>query len=957
MKGKRTPVFHGLGITWMVNILCAFGLCHTTAAFSAENELNTSLNLEANDSLRAFDAVDFELAYDVLLGAGDLERAFLVAQKAVHTSPEVRLWRRKLARVSNWTQRPEIATQQWLMLFKWGDRTLEVVQGVIVGAHLVKEPRWTLLAWTELAMRQALTPANWQDILVTYEELSEPAKGSQFFEDEFTRRKNPLLLEYAGRLAENAGDDTRALRLYQQRTALEPFSLDVTLKAVVLMIRLNKMQDALELLQIHRDQVSDNSHEYWYLLGEVAWETREYDLAKQAYTQYTVLPQANSADWSRLIYLVRRDHPAQAADLAIQAFRRFSSVEQLLYGLGIYAELGDDSRQARVLAALDPATVDQLVKNPQFLTLRARLYQRQGKTELAWDDYRSLLQRAPNDSSAVLANLWFLIDHQRIDLLPSFVRKYHTVAMKDATYWQAFAAANQTLERHHEAVTWYAKSVAQNSTDVLMLLNYSDALERTAQVGMAGRMRRHAWQLLRQQYPQTPALSADQMAPQMLALARLTLMDQPGDPGLGLVRTWVQQMRGLPDAPTTEQTAVLVLGWSIVKEQSYNARHWMWARYARQSQSAPPIWGDIQTALQLHETQVMDRLLTRRSDALPIYNRYDTAYALGHLQQALDIAFHGMSANEDEPLYDRYRQHIPGQSNYTQLQWETNKQSSLESRGLRFETRLVVHPKLQLTLTASHQMQTGTGSLMKPLTPDAERISKLQMLWKGASGDSSLVFARREELDGLMSFQLSQSFQWGARLQLEGGLDVGTPTAISLPLRVAGYENSLVGVANYNLGRREYLRAGSRYAHYFTPWGDALGTGRIFDAEFGYRLRTDYPDWRLRTFLTHQSFSREVGVSGLVVPEGSTSIGLCLNMGENVSGQNMQTTYSRAWRPFFDACLDHNAVTGNGLRGVVGMAGSLNGEDHLLIRLEHAGATQPGASPTQSLVVRYRHYF
>jgi len=957
MKGKRISVFQGPGIMWMVTVLCTLGLGYTTAAFPAENKPNTSLNLDSTESLRSFDAVDFELAYDVLLGAGDLKRAFLVAQKAVQASPEDRLWRLKLARVSNWTQHPEVATQQWLTLFKWGDRTLEVVQGVVVGAHLVKEPQWMLLAWTELAKRQTLTPPNWIDILATYEELAEPANGSQFFEEEFIRRQNPLLLEYAGRLAENAGDDTRALRLYQRRAALAPFSMDVTLKAVVLMIRLNKMQDALALLQTHRNQVPARSHEYWYLLGEVAWETREYDLAKEAYTQYAKMPQANSADWSRLIYLVRRDHPAQAADFAVEAFRRFSSIEQLLYGLGIYAELGDHNTQARVLAALDPATVAELVKNPQFLTLRAQLYQRQGKSELAWDDYRSLLQIAPHDANAILANLWFLIDHQHVDLLRSFVRQYHAVALKNATYWQAFAAANQTLELHREAVFWYAKAVVQNSNDVLMLLNYADALERTAQVGMAGRIRRHAWQLLKQQYPQTPAMPADQMVPQMLALARLMLMDQPGDPSLELVRQWVQQMRGLQDAPATEQTAVLVLGWSIVKEQPHNARQWMWTRYARQSRSAPPIWGDSQTALQLHETQVMDQLLTRRADALPLYNRYDTAYALGHLQQALGIAFHGMTVNEDEPLYDRYRQHVPGQANYTQVQWESNKQNSLASRGLRVETRLVVHPKLQITMSASHQMQTGSGALMRPLTPDTERISKLQMLWKGASGDSRLVWARREELDGLMSFQLSQSIQWGARLQLQGGLDVGSPTAISLPLRVAGYENSLVGVANFTLGRREYIRAGSRFVHYFTSWGDSLGTGRIFDAEFGYRLRTDYPDWRLRTFLTHQSFSREAGVSSLVVPEGSTTVGLCLNMGENLSGQNLQTTYSRAWRPFFDACLDHNAATGNGLRGAVGMAGSLNGEDHLLIQLQHADDTLPGASPTQSLVVRYRHYF
>jgi hypothetical protein len=65
-----------------------------------------------SESLRAFDPQDFELAYQVLLGVGDLKRAFLVAQRAVQALPGDRQWRRKLAQVSEWTQRPDIAAQQ-----------------------------------------------------------------------------------------------------------------------------------------------------------------------------------------------------------------------------------------------------------------------------------------------------------------------------------------------------------------------------------------------------------------------------------------------------------------------------------------------------------------------------------------------------------------------------------------------------------------------------------------------------------------------------------------------------------------------------------------------------------------------------------------------------------------------------------------------------------------------------
>lgn len=967
---------------WFPLLALVWTISSRQLALAAPPSAPIAAPVGATESLRPFDPQDFSLAYDVLLGAGDLQRAYLVAQRAVQVLPNDRQWRRRLAQVSNWTQRPDVAAQQWLALFALGDRTQDTLQAVIRLAPLANQPLLALQAWAELAKGQSLTDVQWQDIFGLYEMAAEPLKGSQFFETQFATRKTPNLLEFAARLAENAGDDVRAQRLYSQRAAMAPFSMDVMLKAVVFLIRRDKMQDALTMLKAHQHQVPAQAIEYWRLLGQVAWEARDYGAAKKAYAHYSGLPEATLADWSRLIFLVRQEHPAQAADLAVQAYRRFESLDNLLLGLGIYAELGDMAAQARVYAELGGLGTNLLAKESRFLMLRGQFYQRQKKSELAWADYRQALKQAPQDTEVVLANLWFLIDGQRVDLLPALMRAYGAQAANDPTFWQAYAAANQALEHHREAVFWYAKATAHSVNDPLMLLNYADALERTDQLGMADRMRRHAWLQLKQKYPRSQSVPAAAQSAELLALARLRLMDQPGDPGLALVRQWVSQMRGLPDAPATEQTAVLVLGWAIVKEQFSNARAWMWLRYARQSQSAPPLWGDSQTALQLQETQTMDRLLTRHGEALPIYNRYDTAHELGHIQQAVDIAFKGMSQQDDEPLYDRYRQHVPGQANYVQLGWGVEHQGGLDSHGLRFETRLVINPKLHLTLSGSRLQQAGVDPLLQALTPATDRLASVQARWLGDRGETSLTLARRDELNGLMSFRLQQSVQLGGRLSLEGGVDLRTESTVSLPMQVAGYENSVYGAANYTLGKREYFRIAPRYSEYFTQFGDELGSGKMLDMEFGYRIRTEYPDWRLRAFLTRQLFSRPSSYSqGLAarlpadfvtavirelnladqrtyfIPDSSTTWGACWGMGENLAGQNLQTTYSRAWRPFFDVCLNHNTLNGSGLNGSLGLAGSVTGEDHLLLQLQRSDGTQSGSSPTNSLAVRYRRYF
>jgi hypothetical protein len=80
-------------------------------------------------------------------------------------------------------------------------------------------------------------------------------------------------------------------------------------------------------------------------------------------------------------------------------------------------------------------------------------------------------------------------------------------------------------------------------------------------------------------------------------------------------------------------------------------------------------------------------------------------------------------------------------------------------------------------------------------------------------------------------------------------------------------------------------------------------------------------------------------------------------MGENLAGQNLQTGYSRAWRPFLDLCVNRNTAGDEGYTGLLGFAGSLTGEDHLSVLLQNSGGYVAGSTATKSLAIRYRYYF
>lgn len=927
----------------------------------------------ADAMMRPFNPEDFALAYEILVGSGDLARAFQVAQHAVQQLPKDIAWRRKLAHVAEWTQRPLVAGEQWRTLFQLGDHSSETVLAVIRWSPSADSPLLALRAWAVRETQTTLTPEQWADIFDLYERAAEPGKGSRFFETQFERKKTPIFLEYAARFAENGGQVERAEALNMRRAQLEPFSLDAVLRAVVSLVRRDHMREALALMQTYENKVPASAAEYWRLLGQIAWELREYASAQGAYQRVAQTPLATPSDWSRLVLLVRQSHPVEAADLAMDAFRRFGALDQLVFALELYAENDDFPALARVFKSLSVDELSKAEQDVQFLLIRAQFRQRQKLPDLAWVDLHRALNIRPDATNVALAAMWFLIDEARTEPLSELLKHYVDQASKDPAYWLAYAAGNQVLDRNREAAFWYDKSIHRNPEDPLVLLNYADALERIQRAGMAARVRRHAWLNLKQKRLQPDSLQRLEKDSQLLAMVRLALLNQPGDQSLQVVRQLASQLRGLPvNAADSTQREALVLGWAISKEQYVNARAWMWLRYARQSVAQPPLWGDSQVALQLQETQTMDVLLRQKSSGLPIYNRYDTAYALGDVQQALDIAFKGMTAQDDEPLHDRFRQHAPLQANYVQVRASTENSDTLNVRGLQFETRLVVTPKLQFILGSSHVTPSSDDPNSAPLisVADSDRVTSIEARWLGQQGDSSLTLFQRGAVQDLTGLRLKQTYALNGRLSLEAGFNYQTETTLSLPLRLIGYENSLYGSLNYALGKREYFRISPHFSSYFTQYGENLGTGRRLDLEFGYRIRTEYPDWRVRGISTQQQLSP--GVAGdwpkslvpasiastlsdpvsYFIPEGSTTSGICLDM-----GQNLQTTYTRAWRPFLDVCINHNSVVGSGYTGVLGVAGSLTGEDHLLIQMENRKDSAPGSVPTRSLTLKFRHYY
>ncbi|WP_296510588.1 tetratricopeptide repeat protein [Rhodoferax sp.] len=931
--------------------------------------------------LRNMNPDDMALAYSVFLSTGDLTPALQIAQAAVTRSPSNREWRIRLARVAEWTQQPQIAAQQWAFLFRQGARDTDTLSQVTRLAWQMADLQVPIDAWAVVAKRRTLSGPEALEVLKLYEESAQPAEGSQFFEEQYRQHSDLKLLEFAARLAGNQGNDARALQLQLQvlDNPNNTFSLAAALDVVMLYVRSNRLPEALAFMQRNQARVPQEASEFWRLMGEVAWDLQQVDIARTAYGSYVKSTSATGDDWSRLVSLIDPAEPEQAALMAMEGYRRFALFPLLVQALERYAGMGNWRRMGEAMAMLQGPALTAAEKSSQFLLLRARYAQGMRQTENAWTDLRRAMAIDPLSKAIGLSSLWFLIEQRRTAEL-SHVLSHYQKSSNDADYWPAFAAAHLTLSQQREALHWYQRSLSKAPQDAFLLLNYADSLERNQQAGMAARVRRHAWLTLREKFPsENAAKVGENQSAEWRTMLRLALLNRPGDPALKQVRQWVGMLKTLPADASDTEAAELVLAWAISSEQFTNARTWM----ARRFQQQAPVWGRAQVALQTGDIAEMDTLLQSRDNTLPIYNRYDMERARHLHAQAISTAFDGMVRSpNDEALYDRFRQHASGQAAFVDTTINSESSALLHQSRLGLALQWPLQTGYRATAEWSRARQSAGDETLQTLVNDADQdqLTRLGIQWSSPWQSGSFALTQRRELALQSGLQLGQTLQLSHGWQWANNLNIGASSAVSPAMQVVGVEDSLSSSLRVPLDKRFSVQATPAVKRFYDSFGESLGHGQSLDLEMAYRLRMDYPDWRLRATVQRQIFepssalpaaamlrypaafqqavaSGSVLASNYFLPESSTSWGLCMGMGENLGGQSLQNGFSRGWRPFGEMCVRNDSQAGDGYTSQFGVAGSLLGSDLMRIELQHSSGLANSSSPSKTLTVRYRNYF
>nr|WP_311530248.1 tetratricopeptide repeat protein [uncultured Ralstonia sp.] len=409
------------------------------------------------------------------------------------------------------------------------------------------------------------------------------------------------------------------------------------------------------------------------------------------------------------------------------------------------------------------------------------------------------------------------------------------------------------------------------------------------------------------------------------------------------------------------------LGWALSQEANDLARAWLLQQYARRM--TRPAYAEISIALAERDLQTLNRLLDDTPDRIPLYNRIDANVLTDRLGEAQRLSFEGLTtAPDDEQLHQRVQETLLTNAQALEPRETWFKQAPLTyfESSAAAGIRLTDHYSMLVRATQRNQRSTDDTQLTGVPAQDrrVDWISQYQTQgsqWKGTVGwRQGLASFYAFRLDGLFGLGGPLSGPFGTELAVGRNQSADETTQ----LRVGGVKDLFSIGGNWRLTQREYIRARIEGNRFYGQDRAFLGSGMVFDAEAGYRLRVEYPDYTIRIVGTRANYSASGTPSALLgrllptgaaldanafMPQSFTQFGLLFGFGTDYLDR-----YTRAWRPFMDVGLLHDNRQGWGTQVQLGVAGSVFGNDHLALVFSHASITRAGAAPMTEIGLRYR---
>lgn len=910
-----------------------------------------------------FDETIYRAAFDAFVDSQALDDAWLVARAAVRVVPEDDAWLLRLARVSDWTGRPEEALKHWLALARRTDSD-EAWQSVLRIAPGLFEDEPLLLA-LQRQFRIAPSAELLVDIVALYERLAEPERGIAYLQTALRGSRNLEHLHLLAGLAERAGDFDTAQDTLARIEALSEGDLRISVRRAAMLVQRGALNEAMAVIDSASDQARPNDLEFWRFTASLALLLNQRELARKALSVVIDANDASEYEYADLIELVRRARPQEAARLAEQGWQRFGTATWLQRTLDLYTFVGDLTSVGRIIRTLTPAQARFFDGNAPLLQARARWHLDHARKGAALADLEAAIAADPFALAPREALLWALIDGNDTVALTQLLARHEDEWARLPGLHDVLGAAWQALSKPAVALQRYwLPRVASHRNDFLWLMNFSDALEQNGEVDRAWRIRA---ELLRARAFDPSALSAQALdETRRVAQLRLVRAQRRGDPQLALLRELIR-MDAEADKPSP-QVREMVLSWFIDQGDPAGTRGFLWQQYA--ASLMRPLWAEITAALAGDDVATIGKLLDRWDARLPRYDRVNAAHAVDDPALAATAAFDTMNHQRDDlPLHLQLTRvmldqadRLMGQSTHRDVQGLRETEGSASAL-------VALTPHLKLRLDSGNTQREVTNRRLLRRVPD-ERMAALALTW--TSNEQRAVFSlghRRGFVDTRpmsLTFERQLSQRWRMRARLASD----EPATESLGLRVAGMRDQASLQMTWRFARDTRAVLSLEASRYETQTGIGLGDGRFAQLELLHTVRTDLPDLEASVRLANYGFNAAGGLSPrrlrefeVLTPQDEADPGFFLPQAYTVWGVRLthnirlREDYTRAIRPFASIDLNRSTTAGTGYGLEAGLAGSVVGTDHLALglRLEKGGGEQ--TSRTREVFIDYQHYF
>lgn len=899
----------------------------------------------------AFDDEAYTLAYEVFVGNKKLDDALAVAQAALRQHPNQIGWLKRLAQASEWSNHPEEALQAWRRLAT--QYNLEQGwEGMARLAPSLLADEDLLLLWQRKISLRALSESEWREVQANYERLALPIEGAVFFEKQFARHAQAQLLEQAGYLRHSMGDLAGALVDYRLlASTFGPRPKWAMIEASLLYAQ-SQLKEAFDALNAARPAATDNDQAYWRILGDLAWNLDQREVARIAYDHRQTAEDWARIDTERLLNLL---DPGQTdARLAISraAWNRSRDLNYFVSALSILLDRESASAAKSLLAELKSTELKAARKDANFLAQRARYF----LLIHDWDQARTDMFRAHTlaPSDELKTNLiWLMIDTQNAIALRDILPRWEKNAPGSKALMESVSAGWHALGDTQRALHWLKPVLSEHKNDPVWLTDYADLIDQSGQSDLAWNIRKHAAELMHTR----PSGNIDTLLRQL----RLSLAFEPVDRAEHkLYRALLAGQKVLPGSDTPERDAQLIdeltYAWFLGSEDDSRARFWHWRRYARKL--ADPAYLALRAADQREDRDAQQRMLQTSIGAIQPSDHTVAANETGEQKIAEEqawAAFEGAPANDNLHLQmaDLLLANRPAQINLR------NEYATGDLSGWRhtLSNEFSLSPQLRM----SFKLYDHPGQRYLDYTQDSRGVELQLTLLKDDNRTFSVATGQHWGWQPYTSFTLRDENQWG---NWQAGIEANwnTPTDDNSILNLAGMQRRIALEGSYRIEQDLETRARMSHAQILGQDSAQLGTRNQYDMAliwadrrrggFTAELNAQRNNYSAQTkrLAQYGAFTQEETplTASDILPASFGRIGFTLGY-----GLVYQDEYTRAWRPFGSGSIGHHSINGLETGWQLGVAGSVLGNDHLSVYGGQSAAKSGGSSAFGGLFYKW----